>query len=155
AAAIYIVTIGLAAFEVPAVIGLSNRVFTFSTYLYTQVHPNQGAPRYDLAAAFGVFVMALAGSPSWLYFRVLRRGHRFPVVTGRSYRPRQTELGRRGVFFAWTFLSLYLFVGQILPLLTLIWSSLLRYFQLPSAAAFANLSLVNYRGLPWPHLIDG
>jgi iron(III) transport system permease protein len=53
------------------------------------------------------------------------------------------------------FLSLYLLVGQVLPLLTLVWSSLLRYFQLPSAAAFANLSLVNYRGLPWPHLIDG
>src|SRR5439155_746926 len=30
AAGIYILTIGLAAFEVPAVIGLSNRVFTFS-----------------------------------------------------------------------------------------------------------------------------
>ncbi len=155
AAAIYIVTIGLAAFEVPAVIGLSNRVFTFSTYIYTQVHPNEGAPRYDLAAAFGVFVMALAGSLSWLYFRVLRHGHRFAVVTGRSYRPRQTELGRGGVFFAWMFLSVYLFIGQLLPLLTLVWSSLLRYFQLPSAAAFANLSLVNYRGLPWPHLIDG
>ena len=155
AAAIYILTIGLAAFEVPAVIGLSNRIFTFSTYLYTQVHPNEGAPRYDLAAAFGVFVMALAGSLSWLYFRVLRHGHRFAVVTGRSYRPRQTELGRSGVVSAWIFLSLYLFIGQILPLLTLLWSSLLRYFQLPSAAAFANLSLVNYRGLPWPHLIDG
>ena len=31
----------------------------------------------------------------------------------------------------------------------------MRYFQLPSAKAFANISLVNYRGLPWPHLLDG
>jgi len=155
AAAIYVLTIGLAAFEVPAVIGLSNRVFTFSTYLYTQVHPQEGAPRYDLAAAFGVFVMALSGILSWLYFRVLKEGHRFAVVTGRSYRPRQVELTRGGVRAAWGFLGFYLIIGQLLPLATLIWSSLLRYFQLPSAAAFANVSLVNYRGLPWPYLIDG
>jgi iron(III) transport system permease protein len=155
AAAIYILTIGLAAFEVPAVIGLSNRVFTFSTFLYTQVHPQEGAPRYDLAAAFGVFVMAIAALLAWLYFRVLSQGHRFAVVTGRSYRPREVALTRGGVRLAWGFLGFYLVVGQLLPLLTLLWSSLLRYFQLPSAAAFASLSLVNYRGLPWPHLIDG
>ncbi len=155
AAGIYILTIGLAAFDVPAVIGLSNRIFTFSTFLYTQVHPQEGAPRYDLAAAFGVFTMAIAGLLSWGYFRVLRHGHRYAVVTGRSYRPKQVKLTRRGVWLAWGFLGFYFVLGQLLPLLTLLWSSLLRYFQLPSAAAFANLSLVNYRGLPWPHLLDG
>ena len=155
AAGIYILTIGLAAFEVPAVIGLSNRVFTFSTFLYTQVHPQEGAPRYDLAAAFGVFVMAIAALLAWLYFRVLSQGHRFAVVTGRSYRPRQAMLTRGGVWLAWGFLGFYFVIGQLLPLLTLLWNSLLRYFQLPSAAAFANLSLVNYRGLPWPFLLDG
>ena len=155
AAAIYILTIGFAAFEVPAVIGLSNRVFTFSTYLYTQVHPQEGPPRYDLASAFGVMMMAAAGLLSWGYFRVLRQGHRYAVVTGRSYRPRQWELGRGGAWLAWGFLGFYFLIGQLLPLLTLFWSSLLRYFQLPSAKAFANLSLVNYHGLPWPHLLDG
>lgn len=155
AAAIYILTIGLAAFDVPAVIGLSNRIFTFSTFLYTQVHPQEGPPRYDLAAAFGVFTMAVAGLLSWGYFRVLRHGHRFAVVTGRSYRPRQVELRRAGVWAAWGFLGFYFLIGQLLPLLTLLWSSLLRYFQLPSAAALANVSLINYRGLPWPHLLDG
>jgi iron(III) transport system permease protein len=155
AAGIYILTIGLAAFDVPAVVGLSNRIFTFSTFLYTQVHPQEGPPRYDLAAAFGVFTMVVAGLLSWGYFRVLRQGHRYAVVTGRSYRPRQVELGRSGVWIAWGFLGFYFLLGQFLPLLTLLWSSLLRYFQLPSAAAFANVSLVNYRGLPWPHLLDG
>jgi iron(III) transport system permease protein len=155
AAGIYILTIGIAAFEVPAVIGLSNRVFTFSTFLYMQVHPQEGPPRYDLAAAFGVFTMAVAGLLSWGYFRVLRQGHRYAVVTGRSYRPKQVELTTGGVWLAWGFLGFYFLLAQLLPLLTLLWSSLLRYFQLPSAAAFASLSLINYRGLPWPHLVDG
>lgn len=155
AAGIYIFTIGLAAFEVPAVIGLSNRIFTFSTYLYMQVHPQEGLPRYDLAAAFGVVMMAVAGLLSWGYFRVLREGHRYAVVTGRSYRPKLVELQRASAWLAWGFLGLYFVLGQLLPLLTLLWNSLLRYFQLPSAAAFAAISLVNYRGLPWPHLFDG
>ena len=33
AAAIYIFTIGLSAFEVPAIIGMSNKIFTFSTFI--------------------------------------------------------------------------------------------------------------------------
>jgi iron(III) transport system permease protein len=65
------------------------------------------------------------------------------------------ELGRGGAWLAWTFLGVYFLIGLFLPLLTLLWSSLLRYFQLPSAQAFAAASLVNYRGLPWPHLMDG
>ena len=52
AAAIYISTIGIAAFDVPAIIGLPNRVFTFSTFLYFRIQPEFGSPRYDLAGAF-------------------------------------------------------------------------------------------------------
>lgn len=155
AAGIYILTIGIAAFEVPAVIGLSNRVFTFSTFLYIQVNPPQGLPRYDLAAAFGVFMTVIAGLLSWWYLDVLRQGHRFAVVTGRAYRPKAVELGWRGSVLAWGFLGFYFLLGQILPLLTLLWSSLLRYFQFPSLSALANASLVNYRALPWPYLLDG
>jgi iron(III) transport system permease protein len=155
AAGIYILTIGIAAFEVPAVIGLSNRVFTFSTFLYLQVNPPQGLPRYDLAAAFGVFMAVIAGLLSWWYFHVLRQGHRYAVVTGRAYRPKLIELGPRGFLFAWGFLGCYFLLGQVLPLLTLVWSSLLRYFQLPSASALAQASLSNYRALPWPYLLSG
>lgn len=155
AAGIYILTIGIAAFEVPAVVGLSNRVFTFSTFLYIQVNPPQGFPRYDIAATFGVLMTGIAVLLSWGYFRVLREGHRYTVVTGRSYRPKLVGLGRRGLSLAWGFLGFYFLLGQILPLLTLLWSSFLRYFQLPSASAFASASMVNYRELPWSYLLDG
>ena len=39
AAAIYIFTVGLSAFDVPAIIGWSNRIFTFSTYMYSDGEP--------------------------------------------------------------------------------------------------------------------
>ena len=50
AAGIYIVMIGFAAFDVPAIIGWSNRIFTFSTYLLLQVNPGEGLPQYGRAA---------------------------------------------------------------------------------------------------------
>ena len=46
AASIYILTIGFAAFEVPAIIGMGNGIFTFSTLLYNQINPDDaGFPR--------------------------------------------------------------------------------------------------------------
>ena len=50
AAGIYIFTVGLSAFDVPAIIGWSNRIFTFSTYMYLMVSPQEGLPRYGLPA---------------------------------------------------------------------------------------------------------
>jgi molybdate transport system permease protein len=41
AAGIYIFTIGFSAFDVPAIIGWSNRIFTFSTYLVLQLSPTE------------------------------------------------------------------------------------------------------------------
>ena len=44
AVGIYIATIGLASFDVPAVIGLANRIFTFSTFVYYEADPLEGPP---------------------------------------------------------------------------------------------------------------
>jgi len=45
--------------------------------------------------------------------------------------------------------GLYLFLGQLVPVLSLIWSSFLRFFQQPSLAAISHMSWENYRLLPW------
>ena len=62
AASIYIFTIGFAAFDVPAIIGWSNRIFTFSTYLYLLISPQDVLPRYGVAAALSTVVMVLAAA---------------------------------------------------------------------------------------------
>src|SRR5207302_6837267 len=51
AAAIYIFMTAFAAFDVPAIIGWGNRIFTFTTYLYLLLNPQDTLPRYGLAAA--------------------------------------------------------------------------------------------------------
>jgi len=153
AAAIYIFTIGFAAFDVPAIIGWSSRIFTFSTYLYLLLNPQDVLPRYGAAAALSTSVMGLAALLSWWYAAMQRRSRRFAVVSGKAYRPRLVPL-RRGAVAAWAFLGLYLGVSKLVPLL-LAWASLLPYFQPPSARAFAVASLGHYRELPWGLALSG
>ena len=56
---IWIFTIAIAAFDVPAVIGMANNIFTFSTALYFTVNPTEGLPKYGISGAFGT-IMILA-----------------------------------------------------------------------------------------------
>src|SRR5262245_3102095 len=148
AAAIYIFMTAFAAFDVPAIIGWGNRIFTFTTYLYLLLNPQDALPRYGLAAALSTVAMAIAAVMSFWYGRMQARSRRFAVVTGRAYRPKIIRLGRR-VYAAWFFIGSYLALSKLLPILLLIWSSLLPFFQLPSGRAFAFVSLNHYASLPW------
>jgi iron(III) transport system permease protein len=148
AAGIYIFTIGFAAFDVPAIIGWSNKIFTFSTYLVNELAPADGLPAYGPAAALSTVMIALAGALSWWYGRLQLQAHRFQTVTGKAYRPRLIALGKRGVW-AWGFLAIYFTLAKLLPLAVTIWAAILPYFQLPSADALASVSLVNFQRIPW------
>jgi iron(III) transport system permease protein len=148
AAGIYVFTIGFAAFDVPAIIGWSNKIFTFSTYLVNELAPADGLPEYGPAAALSTVMIALAGFLSWWYGRLQGQAHRYQVITGKAYRPRILALGKRA-FWAWGFLGVYFTLAKLLPLTVLVWAAILPYFQLPSAAALASVSLVNFHGIPW------
>ena len=148
AASIYIFMIGFAAFDVPAIIGWGDRLFTFSTYLYLLLNPQDVLPSYGVAAALGTVVMAIAALASFGYARMQRQSRRFAVVSGRAYRPRLLRLGRRQVY-AWCFLGAYFLLSMILPIAVLLWASLLPFFQLPSRAALLTVSFRQYVTLPW------
>ena len=154
AAGIYVFTIGFAAFDVPAIIGWSNRVFTFSTYLVLQLSPTDALPRYGNAATLSVLLLGFAGFFSWWYARMQKGAHRYQVVRGKAYRPQLVALGWLKAPM-WCVIGLYLALSALLPLLVVIWASVLPYFQLPSATAFASASLARYWALPWDLISDG
>ena len=154
AAGIYILTIGFAAFDVPGIIGMSNRIFTFSTYLLTQLAPHDDLPHYGKAAALSTFVMAISGLLALWYGRLQTQAHRYQVVTGKGYRPRILRL-RGYVWAAWLFLGTYFLLSKFLPLMIVVWASALPYFQLPSEAAFKAMSWANFQNIPWDMLILG
>jgi iron(III) transport system permease protein len=154
AAGIYVFTIGFAAFDVPAIIGWSNRVFTFSTYLVLQLSPTDALPRYGNAATLSVLLLGFAGFFSWWYAKMQKGAHRYQVVRGKAYRPQLIALGWLKTP-VWCLIALYLVLSTLLPLLVVVWASVLPYFQLPSAAAFASASLARYWALPWDLIGDG
>jgi iron(III) transport system permease protein len=154
AAILYTFIIGFAAFDVPAIIGWSNRIYTFSTQLYLYVNPPESLPQYGLAAALSAVMIPTAILISWWYRNIQKHASKYQVVTGKSYRPRLVSL-RGKVWLAWGFLALYLVLGQLVPILSLLWSSFFRFFQQPSLAALKLMSWENYRILPWRTVWDG
>lgn len=147
AAAIYVATIGFAAFDVPAILGLTRRIFTFSTYVFWVLTPSEGAPEYGNVATLSVIMVALAAVLSWCYRQAQRQAPKYAVVTGKAYRPRIAKLGRARLA-ALLFVAAYFTVAQLLPLLMLGWASLLPYLQTPSLAALESVSLRNFVNLP-------
>ena len=154
AALLYTFIVGFASFDVPAIIGWTKRIFTFSTLMYFFTNPTVELPRYGQAAALAAAMIPIAIAMSVWYGRVQRHAQRYQVVTGRGYRPRQFRLGNK-VWLAWGFLALYLFLGQAIPLLALVWSSLLAFFRPPSLAALQAMSFANFEGLPWILVKEG
>src|SRR4029434_6935615 len=95
AAVIYIVTIGVATFDIPAILGLGNRVYMLSTFIYLKVHPQgSGLPEYGITGAGGAFMLIIAGLLTTGCGQVRRPAPRFEVVTGKGYRPALMPLGR-------------------------------------------------------------
>ena len=130
-------------FDTPLVIGLTAGVPVLSTRIYTLSSPEGALPQYGLAAAFGVFLLALAMVLMWGYFRAVGVSEKFHVVTGRGFRPRKVKLGR------WRYAAILFaiaYFGLILPpLLTLLWTSLLRFYEVPSLEALKQLTFANYQ----------
>jgi len=154
AAAIYIFTIGFAAFDVPAIIGWANKTFTFSTYMVLQLNLAEGSPHYGAVAALSTVVMVTAALLIWWYSRLQRQAYRYQVVTGKGYRPRIIPLGRH-VVTAWAFIGFYFVLDKLLPLLVIAWAALLPYFRYPSVAAFKSLSLVQFGKIDWSLTWEG
>jgi len=129
-------------FEVPALLGMPAGIFVFTSAIYEAIHryPSQ----IGLASAYGVTLLLLTSAGIWFQSRLSASGQRYSTVTGKGFRPRRIDLGR------WRYLAAAIFIAYFLlivaaPLFVLVWSSIQKYYSVPSAAALANLTLDPYR----------
>jgi iron(III) transport system permease protein len=155
AACIYIFTIGFAAFDIPAVIGLGNRVYLLSTYIYVLTNIPGGAPDYGSTAAAGSFMIVIALAATWWYSRVLSQTHRYQIVTGKGYRPELVNLSKRHVIAAWIFILCYTLMAKILPFLLLAFVAFSPWVAVPSVDAFSRLTLLHFRQMNWELVLLG
>jgi iron(III) transport system permease protein len=144
AAAIYLFVLAFALFEVPAVLGFPNRIFVFSTMLYFLVHLQQGAlPEYGLAAAYGSVVMILSLIMAAYYATLIKHNRKYVTITGKGRRANIVSLGKWRPLAA-SLVTLYLSLALLLPLLILVYYSLLPFFKPLSLDTLSSLTLQNY-----------
>ena len=154
AAMIYIFIIGIATFDIPAVLGMGNRVFMFSTYLFTLTFPEDFLPRYGITGAVGTVMIVLALLLTISYSQVLRRGNRYQVITGKGYRPKMLSLGRWGIA-AWVFIGFYALISKIIPIALIAFIAFAPYVAPPSLELFGQLSLDNFTQVNWELVMRG
>jgi iron(III) transport system permease protein len=154
AAAMYVAIVAVGAFDIPAVIGMGSRVYTFSTFMFVHAYPADGFPDYGTIAAGGAIMIALALVMTFGYGLVLRRARSFAVITGKAYRPRLTQLGRWRAA-AWAFVALYVCGALVIPFTFALIYALLPFAEPLTFAVFSHMSFENFARIPWNLVLTG
>ena len=141
AAVLIMVVRSLESFEVPALLGLQSGIYVFTSRIYFVLRsypPDLGA-----AGALATSLLLLAVLGIFLSNLVGRGGRNFQTITGRGFRPRPIELGRTRALVG-AVIVVYFAVTVVLPLLMLLWVSILDFYRAPSVAALQSLTWDNY-----------
>ena len=132
----------LESFEVPALLGLPVGIEVYTSAIYDAIHAYPS--EVGLASAYGVALLAITSLCVFLNLRIVGRNSRYATVTGKGFRPRVMGIGRWRYVTAAVFL-IYVALVVVLPFLVLLWSSLQRFYSVPTLAALKNLSFDSYR----------
>lgn len=139
-------------FEVPALLGLPVGIQVFTSSIYQAIH--QYPSKIGLASSYAVTLLFITSIGIYFQSKLSSHGSRYSTVTGKGFRPRAMDLGR------WRYLTAAIFVVYfalivILPFLVLVWSSLQKFYSVPSLAALQNLSFDAYAFiLTYPTMIS-
>jgi len=137
-----VVVRSLAAFAVPSVIGMPGRVYVLTTYIYRLISLGF-MPDYGRAAAAGVSVLVTSTVLVYVYRRLTARSERYVTISARGYKPAIIGLGRWR--YPLSLLTSFLFLILIvIPVLVLLYVSLIPYVMPPSAKAFSMVTLKHW-----------
>lgn len=134
----------LASFAVPSVLGIPGRIYVLATHVY-QIVATGFAPDYGVAAAVGMSVLAFSVTLIYAYRHLTAEGERFVTISSRGYRPTMIDL-KGAMYPLFAFVALLSFFLILLPVLVLVYTSLVPYTMVPSGRAFALMS--------WKHWTD-
>lgn len=139
---------GLQAFEVPALLGIPDGTWVFTSRIWRALE--RFPAELGQAGAYSTTLLAMTVIGVWLYARATRRGERFGTLAGGRTTPPTIRLGRWRVPSA-AAVGAYLAVTVLLPLGMLAWTSLQPYLSAPSVEGLSRLTLAAYRA----ELADG
>jgi iron(III) transport system permease protein len=141
-AAILIMAVrALESFEVPALLGLPNRIWVFTSRIWTVL--NEKPPAFGKAGAYAMSLLVLTALGVLWQSRLSKRGRAYQTVTGKGFRPRPVQLG------VWRlpavlFIGVYFLIAVVAPLLMLAYMSTQQFYTPPTRKTLSNLSFDQY-----------
>ncbi|MPZ88335.1 MAG: ABC transporter permease subunit [Nitriliruptorales bacterium] len=131
----------LEAFEVPALLGIPNGVWVFTSRIWRVL--NQFPANYGQAGAYALSLLALTTVGVFWQSRLSNRGKSFQTVTGKGFRPHPMDLG----VWRWPATALvlsYFVFAVVMPVLILVYASFQPFYSVPSMASLQSFTLENY-----------
>jgi iron(III) transport system permease protein len=145
AAALIMIVRGLESFEVPAVVGLRNHVWVYTSKIWQTL--NDAIPNYGKAGAYAMTLLVLTSIGVWFQSQLANRGRAYQTITGKGFRPHPVRLGAWRIP-ATLLILLYFLIAVVLPVLALFYSSTQGFYSPPSRYTLSHLSFANY-SLTW------
>lgn len=142
ALAIFVFIRSMEAFEVPALAGIPGGVKVLTTDIYLSIH--QFPPKLGNASAFSVLMLIIVSALLFFYTRIAKQAERYASVTGKGYRPRLFNLGKKR-WLGGALIILNFVLLLVLPLLALLWMSLTPYIAPFTMSLIDALSFENYQ----------
>ncbi len=143
AAGAMVFLVSLVVFDVPGTLGMPNRIFVFSSEIFAAATTPLGVPEFGRIGALSSLFIFFTFTLALFYNYMTRRASKFTTVTGKGYRPKLIELGNWKIL-AVSVILFYLVLSLVLPFLTLLWTSLLPFYQPFSWKALRLLSFEGY-----------
>ncbi len=131
----------LEAFEVPALLGIPNGTWVFTSRIWRVL--NQYPADYGQAGAYALSLLALTTVGVFWQSRLSRRGKAYQTVTGKGFRPRPMDLGK----WRWpatVLIFAYFLIAVAMPTLILLYASFQPYYAMPSTKSLETFTLENY-----------
>lgn len=131
-------------FETPALIGIPARIPVFTSTIYLAIRDSP--PNFGLAAAYSTVLIVITSAGIYSYSRVLRRSGQYATITGKGAAQTRLDLGtwRWPVTLA---VLAYASLVVLMPVVVLLYASLLPSFMAPSADVFGAFGLDNYTAI--------
>lgn len=128
-------------FETPAIVGIPGQTLVLTSKIFLALE--RFPPDFGAAGVLSVGLLSLGALGAVLYLRMTANSEAFSTITGKAFRPRVLDLGRwRAPAFAGVVVYFIIIIG--LPTFTLLWISLLPFYQTPSLSGLDQVSLENY-----------
>jgi iron(III) transport system permease protein len=141
AGALIMIVRGLESFEVPAVVGLRNHIWVYTSRIWQTL--NDAIPNYGKAGAYAMTLLVMTAFGVWFQSRLAKRGRSFQTITGKGFRPHPVRLGVWRIP-ATILILLYFLIAVVLPVLVLLYASSQDFYSPPSHFTLTHMTWRNY-----------